>query len=1215
MIKKTFLFFKLLYVLTILPVCLLDAQQTSEIKVSQFSVNNWQIEQGLPVNSILSIAQTADGWVYFGTEEGLVRFDGKVFFLMNKSVIPDLNVNFINTLSGARDTSLWIGTDGDGLIRYKNNTFIKYNNSNGLSNNYISALCEDSAGGLWIGTTGGGMNYLKNGMITAFDTSNGLANNFIRSIVIDAKGSIYAGTKSGLSVIENGNVKNYTVKDGLSGDFIESLALDKDQTLWIGTKSGGLTALKKGRFEVYNMSGGLTNNAVMALHFDLKGILWIGTNGGGISLMLGGKFYPFTTKDGLSSNLIVTLLEDKEGNIWAGTSGSGIDMIKKKTIQTLSVKDGLSGDVILPIFEDRSGVLWLGSAGKGLNRYENGRVQTYSSKDGLPDPLILTICEDLEDNIWIGTAGGGLTGFRNGKFQTYTNKNGLSGEVVTAVYCDKSGNLWAGTNEGGLNCFKEGKFTALTTKEGLSHDNITCILEDSKGSLWVGTNGGGLNVIKDNKITIINRKSGLSDDYILSMYEDKQGNLWAGTASNGLNLIRDGKINQFTVKDGLPHEVVLQILEDDFGNFWISCNKGIYQIKKQDLLDFADSKLNSLTTVSYGKSDGMKTTECNGGVFPAGCRTRDGKLMFPTVKGVSIIDPNTVKTVSSYFSPVMMEEFLVDGQIVKTSSNLSIPSDANRLEFRYAALNYSNPGKIKYRCMLIGYDKDWIEYDTRRNAYYTNIPSGDYVFMVMATNESGQWDKQSYSKLKFNLEPPFYRTLTFYLIVFTFLLTLLFFVIYYIIGRYQRRRLKALVDEQTKELQQKMIAQKQSQEELQTINKELLSAKNQAQESDKLKTAFMNNISHEIRTPLNGILGFAQLISDPDTSNEKREKYFEVMNKSGFRLISTITNIMDISLIVSGGMEVNKKTFDINQLLEEIYQSWVDQCADKNISLYLQIPSEKNFFPAQKSSSDTAKLQIHTDTELFTKTLFHLLDNAVKFTEEGTITFGYTANDNLLRFFVKDTGVGIGSEAHLRIFENFMQENILMTRGHEGSGLGLSIAKGIVELLGGEIDFESVKGQGSTFFFTLPVLMTSSHESDIKSHGADIKSHESALLQPVILVAEDDETSYQLIEALLKNTSVRLLHAYTGKTAVQLVREHDEISLVLMDIRMPVMNGLEAAKLIKSYRKDLPIIAVTAHAETGAEHRALTAGCDDYIAKPFDRELLIKKLQNFLGNT
>ena len=1184
----------LLCVLTAFQVCSLFSQIRPPLnsKLNGLKVDNWQMEQGLPVNSIMTVAQTADGWMFFGTEEGLVRFDGNSFTVMNKSDIPGLNVNFISTLLGAHDTSLWIGTEGDGLLRYKNNSFIKYDKSTGLSDSRIFALLEDLQGGLWVGTSGGGLNYIRNGKISRYDTSSGLCCNYIRSVAMDAGGRIWVGTQKGISVIENGQVKNYSVRDGLSDNFIETLAVDRDQNLWIGTKSGGLNVLKQGKFYVYTTRDGLTSNSVTKLLFDRNGTLWIGTNGGGITLWDQGKFYPFTTKEGLSGDLVVTLFEDRSGNIWAGSSGTGIDRIKKKSIQTLNSRDGLPGDVILAVLEDHAGVLWFGVAGKGLNRLENGKIQSYTRKDGLPDDLVLSICEDPGHSLWIGTAGGGLTRFKDNRFKTYTTKDGLSNNVVVAIYFDKSGTLWAGTTGGGINRFYNGKFSSITTKEGLSNDNVDCILEDRKGNLWVGTNGG-LNRIRDNSITVINKENGLSNDYILSLYEDPEGNLWVGTASNGLNLIRDGRITQYTVKDGLINEVVLKIMEDKFGYFWISCNKGIYKIKKQDLLDFADKKLKFLEPVAYGKSDGLETTECNGGVNPSGIEENNGKLLFPTMKGISLIDPKLMNIVSSDFCPVFIEQFLVDDQPVKMTPGLSVPSWSNRLEFRYSALNYANPGRISYRCMLLGFDKGWIDCGTRRSAYYTNIPSGDYVFKVMASNENGQWDNKACTEFKFRLKPPFFRSYTFYSIVGIFSLILVFFVSYYFIARYQRRRLKSLVEERTMELHQKMLAQIQAQEELQMTNSELLIAKEQAESASRLKTAFINNISHEIRTPLNTILGFSQLMAEPDLNQNEREQYFSIVKTSSNRLINTMTDFMDISLIASGNLVVGKKLFSSVALLEEIYDQFRQSKYAKKLELRLHKPAVEG------------KVFLNSDYELLRKVLHHLVDNAIKFTRQGTVDLGFEIKGNELEFFVKDTGLGISQEAQATIFDNFWQENLSDTRGHEGSGIGLSIVKGILQLLGGRIWLESTKGKGSSFYFTIPLDIT-----DVETQVSTINRVNSDT-RPLILIAEDETSGSLLLERILRKAGLDVLLVSNGQLAVEACRQNPVISIVLMDLKMPVMDGYEATKQIKAINPILPVIAITAYALSGDEKKSLEAGCDDYIAKPFEQETLLLKLRKF----
>jgi PAS domain S-box-containing protein len=380
------------------------------------------------------------------------------------------------------------------------------------------------------------------------------------------------------------------------------------------------------------------------------------------------------------------------------------------------------------------------------------------------------------------------------------------------------------------------------------------------------------------------------------------------------------------------------------------------------------------------------------------------------------------------------------------------------------------------------------------------------------------------------------------------------------------------------------------------LNIELVKAKERAEASDKLKTAFLNNISHEVRTPLNGILGFSEFVLQPDIQQEDKDSYLEILNESIERLVNTITNYMDISLIVSGNMSVKLKTVDLALLLQNLYTKFLPKCKAKKLEFIRQIP----FYNGIHFVSDDGLLE---------KALSHLLDNAIKFTLEGSITLGGQYYNNEFVLFVKDTGSGIDQESQNAVFRIFIQGDVTSTRGYEGSGLGLSIAKGLVELMGGTIRMESEKGKGSSFYVTFQeaqdktLEIISPDKTDLKK-----KSGESA----VILIAEDDKTNSALIVTILKKASLNYLLAFNGKEAVELCHTHPEISLVLMDIKMPVMDGFEATRNIKEFRKELPIVGVTAFAMTGDREKALEAGFDEYLTKPVKYDLLLSVINKFL---
>lgn len=382
-------------------------------------------------------------------------------------------------------------------------------------------------------------------------------------------------------------------------------------------------------------------------------------------------------------------------------------------------------------------------------------------------------------------------------------------------------------------------------------------------------------------------------------------------------------------------------------------------------------------------------------------------------------------------------------------------------------------------------------------------------------------------------------------------------------------------------------------QELVEKNRELSAAKEKAEASDRLKSSFINNISHEIRTPLNGILGFGQILTDPDLSEEEKDQYLDILNESSDRLINTVTNFLEISMISSGNQEMDLKDFYPEFIINDIARRFKGPCANKNIQFSVE------------QSPVIQELKIHSDSELLTKILGHLMDNAVKFTDSGSITLKIESREKELLFSVKDTGKGISDEGKTLIFNSFMQEDNSHTRSYEGCGLGLSIAKGLLELLGGNIWVESEQDKGSTFFFTIPIKPAAEDRTEITYTEEEEKSLKT------ILVAEDDEVNFIFINALLKNQFTQIIHARNGEEAVNLFRAHPEICAVLTDLKMPVMDGYKAAKAIKDQRRDVPILAITAYSGNEDKQRALDSGCDEFITKPIKKELLYEKLAKY----
>ncbi len=382
---------------------------------------------------------------------------------------------------------------------------------------------------------------------------------------------------------------------------------------------------------------------------------------------------------------------------------------------------------------------------------------------------------------------------------------------------------------------------------------------------------------------------------------------------------------------------------------------------------------------------------------------------------------------------------------------------------------------------------------------------------------------------------------------------------------------------------------------------EIQTALEKVKKSDQLKTAFMNNISHEIRTPLNCILGFAPYVIEPGISQKEKETFLNMLNFSGERLMNTVNDYMDISLLVSKNMEMFPKPFNISMLMHEVVEHFQNQSQFKNLNLMLDLPS------------DSDQLVINKDKEIVRKILFHLVDNAIKFTTNGSVELGFTINNEEntqeLELFVRDTGSGISSDAQKLVFEAFMQENVSSTRAHEGSGLGLSITKGLTELLGGKINLKSQPNRGTTVLITLPI--DNSIPSEIKKIEFNKTGGEKF---GNILIAEDDEPNFFFLETILKGHFNTLFKAKNGQEAVDLCRNHPEIELVLMDIKMPILNGIEATRQIKAFRKELPIFAITAFAMDGDEKKIRDADFNEYIPKPIEAAKLINLVSKYLTN-
>ncbi|HEV8134813.1 MAG TPA: two-component regulator propeller domain-containing protein [Pyrinomonadaceae bacterium] len=756
--------------------------------LSEFSNQVWLTENGLPQNTVQTIIQTRDGYLWFGTQEGLAKFNGTNFVVFDRENTPQLKSNDIRSFLEDRNGNLWIGTSF-GLARMQGAGFTSFTTTEGLPDNTIGPMIEDPDGTLWIGT-GSGLVHYSNNTFTSISIPD-FGGTDVQSVLRDKSGVVWIGTALGVTSIQNGSVLQTKAMSELAGRSVNSMVEDQRGRVWYGTDTG-LVGISNNQVLSLTINDGLPDNHVNYLRTDQEGCVWVGTSGGLARLSLVNNQPKLTTTEGLSSNLILSVFEDREGSVWIGTESGGLNVLRDRKFTTFTSKNGLSSDLVKAIYQDSTGALWIGTNGGGLNVLKDGQVKTYTTKDGLSSNVVLSLYGDNKGTIWIGTPDG-LNEFRDGHFTTLTVAEGLSSDLVRSIFVDRNGSVWVGTRNG-LNRIKDGQFTIYTTKEGLANDFIGTVSETSDGALWIGTRAG-LSEYKDGRFTNFTTKDGLSNDVVTSLFEDSDKNLWVGTNGGGLNRLHDRKFVSYTTHNGLSDNVIYRILEDNQRNLWCTSPKGIFKISLNELSEFADGRIQAVSPTSFGTSDGMLTRECSGGGYPAGWKGADGKLWFPTIKGIAMIDPNNAQF-NKEPPPVVIEEIRADDHQIASQNGLQLSAGTTRLEFYFAALSFVAPDKVRFKYKLEGFDPAWIDADTRRSASYTNLRPGNYTFHVIASNNDGVWNSQGAS-FQFYWRPHFYQTYWFYLS----LLLLLAFAVwqtYRLRVRRMQRQFDAVLAERTR---------------------------------------------------------------------------------------------------------------------------------------------------------------------------------------------------------------------------------------------------------------------------------------------------------------------------------------------------------------------------------------------------------------------------------
>ena len=705
-------------------------------------IDHWSSDQGLRQNTVTSLVQTAEGYLWLGTFGGLVRFDGVRFTAFTTRSNPGLGSDRILRLALGKRGEMWIATDR-GLVRFFDGQFREWTDNDGRPAGFTNGFAIDSSGGVWLSGSIGGLARFNGEHFERF-VDRGMPDGRSAEIVFDREGNLWVEGGGRLFVRRTGSevFRHIVLRRGSIVAYIPHL-LDREGRLWFYTSDGPYrwTGAMLEPFGSFGAGG---------LFDDRGGGHWLTTGHGLFHRWSDGHTDTIRATPENAIGDVRSMLVDREGTLWVGTTTHGLLRVRPRLFDMYMQADGLASEQVTAVMRSSRGELWVGSSCSGTTVFGLTGVRRLQYPG-----CVFSLAETADGTVWGGSYGGGLNGVaRNGASIRFTQREGLVSGVVLALYADRDSSLWIGTDNG-LAHLVRGVFHNYSTADGLPAPQVHYITRDRRGVLWIGTEGG-LARLDGTRFRVWTTRDGLPHNHVRAIYQDADGIYWIGTYGGGLGRFDGRRFVTIASDNGLYDDVVSAILEDANGYLWMSGNRGIYRVHRRMLNDFARGVIPQIVSVGYGPSDGLTTAETNGGFQPSAWQDADGRLWFATIRGLATIDPRNAVP-NTNVPGVAIEAARVDGRPLPLGGDIRLPSSNRSLEIQYTGLTSVAPELVLFRYQMQGLDTSWVYVGDRRIAYYSRLAPGNYRFVVSAANRDGVWNEAG-AAFAFQVLTPFWRS-------------------------------------------------------------------------------------------------------------------------------------------------------------------------------------------------------------------------------------------------------------------------------------------------------------------------------------------------------------------------------------------------------------------------------------------------------------------------